>query len=80
MAYVIEHGYREYPLYLYPFRFRDPLTGKWRKARYRAELRVIRERYSEFELDGEPMVITGRRTADFNLPRRLVGLVARSSS
>ena len=23
---------------LYPFRFREPLSGKWRKARYRAEL------------------------------------------
>ena len=31
----------EYPLYLYPLKYRDPLTGKWRKARYRAEAHEI---------------------------------------
>lgn len=55
-----------YPLYLYPFRFRDPRTGKWMKARYRAELHEIRERYAEFEVDGEPMVITGPIEGYFN--------------
>ena len=28
-----------YPLYLYPFKYRDQLTRKWRNARYKAELR-----------------------------------------
>ena len=40
----------QYPLYLYEFRYRDPLTGKWRKARYRAEVEVIRQRHAEFEI------------------------------
>jgi hypothetical protein len=37
-----DHHNSEYPLNLYDFRYRDPLTGKWRKARYRAEVDVIR--------------------------------------
>ena len=49
----------EYPLYLYEFRYRCERTGKWRKARYRAEVAVIRERHAEFEIVGEPMVIKG---------------------
>src|SRR5689334_11814126 len=49
----------QYPLYLYEFRYRCERTGKWRKARYRAEVEVIRERYAEFETIGEPMVIDG---------------------
>ena len=61
-----EHGNREYPLYLYEFRYRCPRTGKWRKARYRAELHQIRERYAEFELDGGPMVISGPTEGHFN--------------
>ena len=39
---------------LYAFRYKSPVTGKWVKARYVAELREIRERYAEFELIGEP--------------------------
>ncbi|HUH91605.1 MAG TPA: hypothetical protein VL742_00475 [Casimicrobiaceae bacterium] len=31
-------------LELYPFRFRDPLTGKWIRARYVAELHETRQR------------------------------------
>ena len=57
---------RRYPLHLYPFRYRDPRTGKWRKARYRAELHEITERYAEFELDGEPMVIHRPSDGTFN--------------
>ena len=38
------------PFLLYAFRYKSPLTGKWVKARYRAELHEIRERYAEFEL------------------------------
>ena len=59
-----------YPLYLYEFRYRDPLTSKWRKARYRAELHEIRERHSEFEIVGEPMVIRGPSHGTFNPYRR----------
>ena len=54
-----QHDEQQYPLYLYEFRYRCERTGKWRKARYRAEVAVIRERHAEFELEGEPMVIRG---------------------
>ena len=50
---------QQYPLYLYEFRYRCERTGKWRKARYRAELHEIRERHAEFQVEGEPMVIHG---------------------
>lgn len=56
----------QYPLYLYEFRYRDPLTGKWRKARYRAELHELRERYAEFEVQGEPMVVERPTQGHFN--------------
>jgi hypothetical protein len=35
---------------LYPFRFRDPVTGKWVRARYKAERTEIATRYAEWEL------------------------------
>ena len=37
---------------LFPFRYRDPLTGKWVRARYRAELHEIRARYQLWEVTG----------------------------
>jgi hypothetical protein len=43
-------------LTLYPFRYRDPVTRRWMKARYVAELEVIKARYAEFELTGPPEV------------------------
>src|SRR5262249_25815650 len=46
------------PLELYPFRFRDPRTGKWVRARYRATLAEIKARYREWEIDG-PAEIRG---------------------
>ena len=39
-------------LELYPFRFRDPCTGKWIRARYVAELHEISARYAEWEIIG----------------------------
>jgi len=41
---------------LFPFRFRDPRTGKWIRARYVAELPEIQQRCSEWELIGPPEV------------------------
>jgi hypothetical protein len=41
-------------LVLYRFRFRDPVTGKWVKARYVAERRELEARYREWEIIGEP--------------------------
>jgi hypothetical protein len=37
-------------LELYPFRFRDPVSGKWMRARYVAELHEIAARYAAWEL------------------------------
>lgn len=41
-------------LLLYPFRFRDPVTGRWIRARYLATLEEIEARYAEVELLGPP--------------------------
>jgi len=44
-----------------PFRYRDPLTGKWVRARYVAERHEIAARYAEWEITGPPEVreVTG---------------------
>jgi hypothetical protein len=39
-------------IFLYPFRFRDSLTGKWIRARYVAEMHEIEQRYREWEIIG----------------------------
>jgi hypothetical protein len=39
-------------LELFPFRYRDPRTGKWVRARYRAERHEIAARYVEYEIIG----------------------------
>jgi hypothetical protein len=44
-------------LELFPFRFRDPITGKWVKARYCAERHVIAQRHTEWEIIGPAMEI-----------------------
>ena len=43
-------------LELFPFRYRDALTGKWKRARYVAERHEIAERYAEFEIIGPPEI------------------------
>lgn len=40
-------------LVLFPFRFRDKVSGKWVKARYVAERHEITARYREWEIVGE---------------------------
>jgi len=42
------------PLVPYPFRFRDPVSGKWVRARYVAERHEIAARYAEWEIIGSP--------------------------
>ena len=37
---------------LFNFRYRDPRTGKWIRARYRAERHEIAARYAEWEITG----------------------------
>jgi hypothetical protein len=43
-------------LELFPFRYRDELTGKWKRARYVAARHVIAERFAEFEIIGPPEI------------------------
>ena len=43
-------------LELFQFRYRDPRTGKWIMARYRAERHEIAARYAEWEIIGPPEV------------------------
>ena len=43
-------------LELFPFRCRDPRTGKWIRARYVAERDVIAKRFAEFEITGPPEI------------------------
>jgi hypothetical protein len=43
------------PLKLFPFRYRDPLTGKWVNARYVAERHEI-ARYKDWEIAGLPEI------------------------
>jgi hypothetical protein len=43
-------------LELFPFRCRDPRTGKWIRARYVAERHEIAARYAEFEIIGPPEI------------------------
>ena len=43
-------------LLLYPFRFADSLTGRWVRARYRAERHIIEQRYARWEITAEPEV------------------------
>ncbi len=39
---------------LFPFRVRDPVSGKWTKARYRVEKGVIAVRHPEFTIVSFP--------------------------
>ena len=50
---------------LFPFRFRDPVTGKWIRARYRAERHEIAQRYVDYEITGPPEI----RDGDPDAPR-----------
>jgi hypothetical protein len=43
-------------LLLYPFRFIDPVTGKWTRARYVAGLTDIAAGYERWEITGPPEI------------------------
>jgi len=67
-------------LRLYPFKYRDPISGTWTRARYKATLEDIRAGYAEWMIDGEPE-IHGSVQSMFNLlPRWTDGAVTRPSS
>jgi hypothetical protein len=42
----------------FPFRFRDPVTGKWRRARRVASLAEIAEQHAEWEVTGPAVLRT----------------------
>jgi len=44
------------PRELFPFRFRDSVTGKWVRARYVTEHHEIAARYKEWEIAGAPEI------------------------
>ena len=55
----------------FPFRYRDPLSGKWVRARYVAERHEIAARYAEAELIGPPEIRDVEpNAANFNPWRR----------
>ena len=54
------------PLELYPFRFLDDVTKKWVRARYVAELHVIAERYTKWEITGPPEIRSGAPVVMFS--------------
>jgi len=41
-------------LTLFPFRYRDPATGKWIRARYKATVEEIAQRHAQWEIAGPP--------------------------
>ena len=41
-------------LELYPFRFRDPLTETWLRARHKLQYPELQRRYAEWEIIGVP--------------------------
>ena len=44
------------PTILYPFRKRDPITGKWYRARYKVSAEEIAQHNGEWIVDGPPEV------------------------
>lgn len=59
------------PIELFSFRYRDPFTGRWIRARYKAERHEIAARYAEWEILGAEMRDARPGTASFN-PFRVV--------
>jgi hypothetical protein len=43
-------------LVLYPFRFRDPLTGTWIRVRHKLQVPELQRRYAEWEITGAPEI------------------------
>jgi len=57
-------------LELFPFRYRDPRSGKWVRARYVAELHEITARYAEWEIIGPPEIREVNPEASYFTPHR----------
>jgi hypothetical protein len=64
---------------LFPFRFLDPLTGRWVRARYKAERHEIAARYAEWEITGPPEIRGAAEHSHFNpyrAPKHATGIDA----
>ena len=66
------------PIALHPFRYRDPRTGKWVRARYRGTRDEIAARYAEWEITGDAEMRADEPVKMFNpdLPLLVNGLRA----
>ena len=53
---------------LFPFRFRDPLTGKWVRARHKMQVPELQRHYADWEITGAPELrrITETSVQPFN--------------
>src|SRR5436190_6268077 len=58
-------------LELFPFRYRDPVSRKWVKARYVAERHVIAARYAEWEIVAPPEIREVDANARYFSPHRV---------
>jgi hypothetical protein len=59
-------------LYVFPFRYRNELTGKWVKARYLAEAHEIAARHAVWEIIGPPEIREVTEGASHFSPYRIV--------
>jgi hypothetical protein len=55
-------------LVLYPFRFRDLLTGKWVRARHKLQVPELQRHYADWEITGAPEIrrVTEMSVQPFN--------------
>lgn len=53
---------------LYPFRFRDPRSGDWVRARHKMQVPELQRCYAEWEITGAPEIrhITEINTRPYN--------------
>jgi hypothetical protein len=64
------------PIILYPFRRRDPLTGKWYLARYKVSAEQLAQHEGEWIVDGPPEIYRALGPTSGFQPRPLpLGLV-----
>jgi hypothetical protein len=56
---------------MYAFRFVEPWSGQWVRARYRAEIHVIMDRYRQWEIVGRPEIHTRTDAAMFSPSSKL---------
>jgi hypothetical protein len=50
------HNHQMPTLVLYPFHYRDPLTGKWVRARHKLQVPAPQRRYAEREITRAPEI------------------------